>query len=129
MIFSKHFPRSAIALAVFFGGLTQAAAEEVRGQVQDGLGRPLAQAAVNLQGVSGAVVGRGKTDKDGRFSFAGITPGVYAAIAEKSGFVVGTGIVTVRSSLTLPSTSVSVTTADDCTKALVARCSRTSRLY
>ena len=95
MIFIKHFPRRAIALAVFFGGLTQAAAEEVRGQVQDGLGRPLAQAAVNLQGVSGAVVGRGKTDQDGRFSFAGITPGVYAAIAEKSGFVVGTGIVTV----------------------------------
>ena len=70
------------------------AAGEIRGQVQDALGRPITDASLSLKTVAGSVVGGTRSDADGRFVFTGIAQGTYAVQAEKAGFQLGTAIVT-----------------------------------
>jgi outer membrane receptor protein involved in Fe transport len=85
----------------FLFGLTitvQAApinAEEIRGQVQDDLGRPIATASLQLKTAAGNDLGSTQSDADGRFTFAGITQGIYKIQAEKPGFQLGSSNITV----------------------------------
>ena len=67
----------------------------IAGTVADALGRPLGGAAVELQNSAGKVVAKAQSDAAGRFSFAGIAPGMYAVVATKVAFKPATAIVSV----------------------------------
>jgi outer membrane receptor protein involved in Fe transport len=90
----------ALAPVILFGFATIACpvlakANEISGQVQDALGRPIFKASVSLQNSSGEELGRVESDAAGRFSFSSISDNTYALLAEKKGFQAGTSIVTV----------------------------------
>ena len=70
----------------------------VTGTATDALGRPLKGANVELQNSAGKVVARTKSDDEGRFTFAGVAPGVYAVVATKLSFKPATSIVSVAAS-------------------------------
>lgn len=84
--------------------------QEVEGVVKDSLGRPLAGANVSLVAADGHIVGSGKTDRQGHFTFAHVAHGVYQLTADKTAFQPGSKIVTVTNeagtaaTLTLAST-------------------------
>jgi len=94
-----------IAVLTALCAVTQAFAQapavetrEVRGAVNDALGRPLAQAQVALRTGDGQTLQQTRSGEDGRFAFSGVAPGTYAVAAEKSGYQQGTTIVTVGDS-------------------------------
>lgn len=98
----KKLKGGAIASALLFSmmSVVQAApvaVEEIQGRIQDALGRPIADASLNLKTAAGSIVGNTRSDADGRFVFTGIAKGTYAVQAEKSGFQMGVAIVTVSS--------------------------------
>lgn len=80
----------------------------VQGLVQDSLGRPIAGASLSLKTASGGVIGNTQSDANGRFVFTGINQGTYAVQAEKTGFQLGTSIVTLSAGA---ETSTTVTLA------------------
>jgi outer membrane receptor protein involved in Fe transport len=93
----KILTGSALAPALLFGITVHAApasASEVAGLVQDSLGRPIAGAALSLRTVTASVIGHALSDASGRFVFSGVAQGTFAIQAEKSGFQMGTSIVT-----------------------------------
>ena len=76
----------------------------VSGTATDALGRPLKGANVELQNSAGKVVARAKSDAEGRFTFTGVAPGVYAVVAKKASFKPATSIVSVAASGAKPLT-------------------------
>ena len=78
--------------------------QTVTGTVTDALGRPLAGANVELQNSAGKTVAKAKSDAEGRFTFAGVAPGVYAIVAKKGSFKPATSIVSVAASGAKPLT-------------------------
>ena len=70
----------------------------VTGTATDALGRPLAGAAVELQNSAGKVVAKTSSNAEGRFTFTGVAPGVYAVVATKLSFKPATSIVSVAAS-------------------------------
>ena len=95
-----------------FGQAATADAEEIRGLVQDALGRPIAAASLNLKTSAGDTVGRTQTDAKGSFTFSNIPLNTYALIAEKKGFQVDSSIVTVENGKN-SSTTVTLTSEKD----------------
>ena len=94
----------ALVPALLFGVATMVqatpvSAEEIRGQVQDSLGRPITGASLNLKNAAGGVIGSTQSDANGHFDFTSISQGTYAVQAEKSGFQLGTSIVSVSSGM------------------------------
>jgi outer membrane receptor protein involved in Fe transport len=87
------------------------ATDEIEGTVKDALGRPLAAATLTLKSPDEAVVGKVQSDADGSFVFSGVTPGVYAVLAEKSGFEASTAVVTVEAGT--PATTTLTLTAQE----------------
>jgi outer membrane receptor protein involved in Fe transport len=79
----------------------------VQGLIQDSLGRPIAGASLSLKTAAGSIVSSTQSDASGRFIFTGISQGTYAVYAEKTGFQLGTSIVTVSSG-TAASTTVTL---------------------
>src|SRR5580704_15462777 len=71
------------------------ARKAITGKVTDAIGRPLAGARLELQNNAGRTVARANSDTEGRFTFAGIAPGVYAIVASKASFKPATAIVSV----------------------------------
>jgi outer membrane receptor protein involved in Fe transport len=71
------------------------ARKAITGKVTDAIGRPLAGARLELQNNAGRTVARENSDTEGRFTFAGIAPGVYAIVASKASFKPATAIVSV----------------------------------
>jgi TonB dependent receptor/Carboxypeptidase regulatory-like domain len=71
----------------------QAQQQTITGTVTDALGRPLANAEVELQNSVGKTVARATSDTEGHFRFAKIVPGVYAVVASKKTFKPSTSIV------------------------------------
>jgi hypothetical protein len=69
------------------------ARKTVTGKVTDALGRPLKDAGLELQDSSGKIVAKAQSGADGRFTFAGVAPGVYAVVATKATFKNATAIV------------------------------------
>jgi outer membrane receptor protein involved in Fe transport len=67
----------------------------VSGVIKDALGRPLSAAQVRLETPDGRVVGRTTADEQGRFTFTGVAPGIYAVVGERPGFETATAVVTV----------------------------------
>jgi outer membrane receptor protein involved in Fe transport len=74
---------------------SKAAGRKVAGVAIDALGRPVADATVELQNSTGKAIGKTKTDAKGRFGFEGVQPAVYAVLASKPGFRLATAIVSV----------------------------------
>jgi outer membrane receptor protein involved in Fe transport len=81
------------------------AGKDVRGSVNDALGRPIAQASVALKTGDGKTVAQAQTGRDGRFAFSGVAPGTYALVADKPSFLETTAIVVVGDSA-VPETSM-----------------------
>jgi outer membrane receptor protein involved in Fe transport len=69
--------------------------QSVTGTVNDALGRPLKGADVELQDSAGRTIAKAKSDAEGRFTFAGVAPGVYAVVAKETSFKPATAIVSV----------------------------------
>ncbi len=66
----------------------------IQGQVNDTLGRPIAEADVTLKSVTGEVVAHATSDTEGHFAFTATVPGTYAVLSDKPGFKTGSSIVT-----------------------------------
>lgn len=73
----------------------ESARHAIGGVVKDALGRPLQHVELTLQNEQGRTVSHARSDKTGRFLFEGVSPGVYAVMANKTGFKTGVSIVTV----------------------------------
>ena len=69
----------------------------IAGMVKDALGRPLPDAQLVLRSANGRIVGRAKSDHNGRFEFRSVPDGTYAIEANKSGFGKAVQIATVKS--------------------------------
>jgi outer membrane receptor protein involved in Fe transport len=67
----------------------------VTGAVKDTLGRPIPAVSLSLQASNGKTVARTITDSAGNFTFANISPGTYAVIAQKPEFRLATAIISV----------------------------------
>ncbi|MEA3084399.1 MAG: hypothetical protein QOC89_2096 [Paraburkholderia sp.] len=67
---------------------------EVTGAVTDTAGKPIRNATVSVQNASGAAVNEGKTDADGHFAIAHVTPGTYAIVVIAAGFASGNSMTT-----------------------------------
>lgn len=95
---------AAFALALAYSCMVPVAYAEngvprhVEGEVNDSLGRPLAEATVKLKSSKGHVVGTTRTDAQGHFTFTDIASGDYAVVVDKASFQTGTGIVKVSES-------------------------------
>ncbi|HTT74971.1 MAG TPA: TonB-dependent receptor [Candidatus Binataceae bacterium] len=63
-----------------------AGSRPITGTVTDSLGRPLANAAIELRSANGAIMLRTVTDNSGRFSFEPLHSGLYSLVAAKRGF-------------------------------------------
>ncbi len=74
----------------------------VSGTIKDALGRPVEDASVVLQTQNGHVVGRTKSDKDGRFALQDVAPGTYAVVATRTSFKMALAIVTVTTAGSKP---------------------------
>ena len=83
-----------VALSIFFpanfccASDTNAAAvhpPELRGAIRDALGRPIADAEVQLE-EGGRVIARTQTDSAGAFWFKTVAPGIYTISLKKQGF-------------------------------------------
>ncbi len=67
--------------------------QNITGTVKDALGRPLSGVKLSLQTSEGKVAKRAESDAEGRFTFRDLVPGMYAVLAEKTGFKTATTIV------------------------------------
>jgi outer membrane receptor protein involved in Fe transport len=97
------FMMSVIALTIRLGITSAEAAapkparHTITGTVKDALGRTLSGVSLSLQNRSGKVRMKVQSGADGHFTFADVTPGIYAIVAQKSSFKTATAIVTVTS--------------------------------
>lgn len=71
------------------------ATDEIQGTLKDALGRPLPEANLILKSPDETIISKTKSDADGHFVFSSVKPGIYAVLAEKTGFQASTSIVTV----------------------------------
>jgi outer membrane receptor protein involved in Fe transport len=93
-----------------FAQAPAAETKEVRGAINDALGRPLALARVALRTGDGQTLQQTQTGEDGRFVFSGVAQGTYAIVAERSGYEQSTTVVTVGE---VPLAEITVTMASD----------------
>jgi outer membrane receptor protein involved in Fe transport len=84
------------------------ATDEIQGTIKDALGRPLPGASLVLKSSDETVMGKTQSDADGHFVFSNVTPGVYAILAEKTGFQASTAIATVEAG-TIATTTLTMT--------------------
>ncbi len=100
-MYSFEFCKTGALLPALFFGFIAAAqmasvhAVEIRGLVQDALGRPINRASLALKNPADQIVASAQSDLEGKFSFSSIPENTYALVAEKKGFQAGTSIVTV----------------------------------
>lgn len=66
----------------------------VTGAVTDTAGKPVRNATVSVQNASGAAISEAKTDADGHFAIAHVSPGTYAVVVTAPGFASGSSIAT-----------------------------------
>ena len=78
-------------------GGTPKEGRRIAGMVKDALGRPLPDTQLVLRSANGRIVGRAKSDHNGRFAFGSVPIGTYAIEANKSGFGKAVQIATVKS--------------------------------
>lgn len=69
--------------------------QTLNGEINDALGRPLADVRVELKGSQGKVVSQTRTGPRGEFSFANVTPGNYTVTAAAKGFKTAAAMATV----------------------------------
>jgi TonB dependent receptor/Carboxypeptidase regulatory-like domain len=88
----------AVLLAIVLVGTatwadTQGRLRDLTGIVNDVLGRPLANVAIELRADDGSIVAHTRTNRRGRFIFANLRPAVYAIFALRKNFKPSTTIV------------------------------------
>jgi outer membrane receptor protein involved in Fe transport len=86
------------SLAGFAQTQTAAKSETVSGIARDAQQLPLDGVQIRLETRDGRVIAHGVTQKEGKFAFSGVAPGVYSLIGEKTGFANATAVVTVGAS-------------------------------
>jgi len=90
MWFKVSRPRFGVFTLVFFLYVVLPASlwgqSRLTGRVIDPSGAAIANAVVRVQGAQGKLVQSGTTGPDGRFTFAGLTAGVYTVEVESEGF-------------------------------------------
>jgi outer membrane receptor protein involved in Fe transport len=101
----RHFPILVLGLVILLIPLFALSAagaqasktppQAITGTVTDALGRPLPGAHVELQDSAGRTVAKAQSNTEGRFTFAGAAPAVYAVVATKASFKTATSIVNV----------------------------------
>ena len=86
---------AAATLALLVAASPQAQAQQatIEGDVHDSLGRPIADAAVKLEGADGRAVAATTADRSGHFIFKAVPGGTYALVAAKESYEEGTAIV------------------------------------
>ena len=67
----------------------------ITGKVTDATRQAACGRQLELQNSAGKTVAKAKSDAEGRFTFAGVAPGVYAIVASKASFKPATAIVSV----------------------------------
>ncbi len=72
------------------------AVDQIQGMIKDVLGKPVSGASLVLKASDGTLMGRTRSDADGRFVFGSVKPGIYAVLAEEPGFQSSTASVTVE---------------------------------
>ncbi len=87
--------KTVAALVLLLAGThpARAAPATIEGDVRDSLGRPIAGAAIVLEGADGRAVARATGDSGGHFVFGAVPAGTYAIVADKENFEEGTAIV------------------------------------
>ena len=92
-----------IAALVLFLSMTSVvyaapgATDEIQGTIKDTLERPLLGVQLALKSLDQELIATVQSDAAGQFLFTGVVPGVYAILAEKTGFQASSAIVTVES--------------------------------
>jgi len=77
----------------------------IRGKVRVSDGAVVNDAAVELRGSTGAVIGQAFSRNDGDFSFSGLRPGEYEVFVTMSGYDPATQMVALRDSMRLSTSS------------------------
>ncbi|MEM5387939.1 TonB-dependent receptor [Paraburkholderia phymatum] len=67
------------------------------GTVSDPVGKPVANAKVDIQDASGATISTSSTDTTGHFAIGGVAPGTYAVVVTAPGFASGSSIASAQS--------------------------------
>jgi hypothetical protein len=96
----RRFALAAIALvavACIFNPIARAAGggarQNIHGTVKDALGRAAEQAELVLRTENGQIVARAKSSSGGSFVLRNIPGGIYALMANKSGFKTSVAMV------------------------------------
>jgi outer membrane receptor protein involved in Fe transport len=90
VVSSTFFAAPAVA-----GDVPAAVRGSISGNVKDALGRPIAEASVQLISSEGKIAGQARTDAQGRFKFSSIPPGNYSVVADKGAFKTARSIAAV----------------------------------
>ncbi|HEY0017905.1 MAG TPA: carboxypeptidase-like regulatory domain-containing protein [Longimicrobium sp.] len=87
-----------LAVAGMMAGADEGAAQDARvlGRVTDGVGNPVANAAVTLVPEGGGAGQSAVSGPTGGFQFQAVAPGTYTLRAERGGFAVQEQRITVR---------------------------------
>jgi len=103
MLKIRYLVGSALVVALFtvmatvvYAAPIPGATDEIQGTIKDALGRPLPGASLVLKSSDETVIGKTRSDADGHFVFSNVAPGIYAILAEKTGFQTSTAIATVE---------------------------------
>jgi outer membrane receptor protein involved in Fe transport len=95
------------------------ATDEIHGTVKDALGRPLSGASMILKSTNATIIGKTQSDVDGYFEFKSVTPGIYAVMGEKLGFLASSAIVKVEAE-TIATTTMTLTAQEALEVSVVA---------
>ena len=103
-------------LAFAFGGTTVTAQEAgisatIDGRVEDAKGGGIADARITLRDSGGMERGNVVTDPEGRFSFAGVSPGKYTLHAESKSFESSTMVIEVVGGTSPPPLTIAMKVA------------------
>lgn len=87
-----------VLVAAVLGSAGEVAGQDARvlGRVTDGVGNPVAQAAVTLVAETGGAGQATTSGQSGGFQFQGVAPGAYTLRAQRDGFAVREQRITVR---------------------------------
>ncbi len=108
-----------VMATVVYAAPIPGATDEIQGTIKDALGRPLPGVNLVLKAPDESVMGKTQSDIDGHFVFLSVAPGIYAILAEKTGFQSSTAIATVEAG-TIATTTLTMTAEEALEVSVVA---------